>query len=72
MSLAGKNAVVTGGASGIGRGISLRLAHDGANVAILDLNLAGAESVAAEVAALGRKSIARQTDVANRLACRNE
>jgi len=66
MSLAGKNAVVTGGASGIGRGISLRLARDGANVAILDLNRAGAESVAAEIAALGRKSMACQTDVANR------
>jgi NAD(P)-dependent dehydrogenase (short-subunit alcohol dehydrogenase family) len=66
MSLVGRNAVVTGGASGIGRGISLRLARDGANVAILDLNLAGAESVAAEIAALGRKSMACQTDVANR------
>jgi NAD(P)-dependent dehydrogenase (short-subunit alcohol dehydrogenase family) len=66
MSLAGKNAVVTGGASGIGRGISLRLARDGANVAILDLNLTGAESVAAEILALGRESLACQTDVANR------
>ena len=66
MSLAGKNAVVTGGASGIGRGIALRLAREGANVAILDLNSAGAENVAAEIAALGRKSVACQTDVANR------
>jgi NAD(P)-dependent dehydrogenase (short-subunit alcohol dehydrogenase family) len=66
MSLAGKNAVVTGGASGIGRGICLRLAREGANVAILDLNLSGAEVVATEVAALGRKSVACQADVANR------
>jgi NAD(P)-dependent dehydrogenase (short-subunit alcohol dehydrogenase family) len=66
MSLAGKNAVVTGGASGIGRGIALRLAREGANVAILDLNVAGAEKVAGEIAALGRKSIACQTDVAKR------
>jgi 2-hydroxycyclohexanecarboxyl-CoA dehydrogenase len=66
MSLAGKNAVVTGGASGIGRGICLRLAREGANVAILDLNLAGAETVAAEVAGLGRKSVACKADVANR------
>src|SRR5215813_11644016 len=66
MSLAGKNAVVTGGASGIGRGIALRLAREGANVAILDLNLAGAENVAAEIAALGRQSVAYQTDVAKR------
>lgn len=66
MSLAGKNAVVTGGASGIGRGICLRLARAGADVAILDLNLAGAETVAAEVAGLGRKSVACKADVANR------
>ena len=66
MSLSGKNAVVTGGASGIGRGICLRLAREGANVAILDLNLAGAEKVAAEVTALGRKAVACQVDVVNR------
>src|SRR5712691_2364622 len=66
MSLSGKNAVVTGGASGIGRGIALRLAREGANVAILDLNSVSAEKVAAEIAALERKSVACQTDVANR------
>jgi len=66
MSLSGKNAVVTGGASGIGRGICLRLAREGANVAILDLNLAGAEKVAAEITALGRKAVAYQVDVVNR------
>lgn len=66
MSLSGKNAVVTGGASGIGRGIVLRLARDGANVAIFDLNLAGAEKVADEVRALGRKALACQVDVVNR------
>src|SRR6266545_493209 len=66
MSLSGKNAVVTGGASGIGRGICLRLARDGANVAILDLDLAGAEKVAAEIVALGRKALACQVDVVNR------
>lgn len=66
MSLVGKNAMVTGGASGIGRGICLRLAREGANVAILDLNLSGAETVAAEVEALGRKSVACKADVANR------
>jgi len=66
MSLSGRIAVVTGGASGIGRGICLRLAREGANVAILDLNLAGAEKVAAEITALGRKAVACQVDVVNR------
>jgi NAD(P)-dependent dehydrogenase (short-subunit alcohol dehydrogenase family) len=66
MSLSGRNAVVTGGASGIGRGICVRLARDGANVAILDLNLAGTEKVAAEITALGRKAVACQVDVVSR------
>ena len=66
MSLAGKNAIVTGGASGIGRGICLHLARDGANLAILDLDLTGAEKVAAEVVAIGRKAVACQVDVASR------
>src|SRR5881628_3489644 len=66
MSLSGKNAVVTGGASGIGRGICLRLAREGANVAILDLDLPGAEKVAGEVVVLGRKALPCQADVVNR------
>src|SRR2546430_16148675 len=36
MGLSGRNAVVSGGASGIGRAICLRLARDGADVAVLD------------------------------------
>jgi 2-hydroxycyclohexanecarboxyl-CoA dehydrogenase len=63
MSLAGRNAVVTGGASGIGRAIALRLARDGADVAVLDLNRTGAEAVAREIAGLGRRSLAVETDV---------
>lgn len=41
-----RNAIVTGGASGIGRAICLRLASTGTNLAILDLNRAGSEETA--------------------------
>jgi len=51
--LDGRVAVVTGGASGIGRSIVLHLARQGAQVAILDRDDAGAAGVAAEASRLG-------------------
>ena len=54
---------MTGSASGIGQAIALGLAREGANIAVIDINLDGARKVANEVKALGRKSIAIQTDV---------
>jgi NAD(P)-dependent dehydrogenase (short-subunit alcohol dehydrogenase family) len=45
----GRTAIVTGGASGIGRATALRLARDGAAVAVLDRNGDGARAVAAEI-----------------------
>ena len=63
MRLAGKVAIVTGGGSGIGRGIVLALAREGADVAIPDIQVLNAEQVADEVKALGRKSLAMKTDV---------
>jgi len=46
MRLEGRVAAVTGGASGIGEAICMRLAQEGAKVAVLDLNLAGAQLTA--------------------------
>ncbi|MDQ1079757.1 glucose 1-dehydrogenase [Pseudoroseomonas cervicalis] len=60
MRLQGKIALVTGAASGFGEGIVRRFAQEGAKVAVADLNLAGAERVAAE---LGGGAIAIGGDV---------
>jgi NAD(P)-dependent dehydrogenase (short-subunit alcohol dehydrogenase family) len=63
MRLSGKVAVVTGGGSGIGRGIVLAMAREGADVAIPDIQVMNAEKVAQEVQALGRKCLPMRTDV---------
>src|SRR5262245_22454970 len=60
MELADKVAVITGGASGIGRALALRFADDGARVVVADLDLQGAEAVAAETG-----GVALRCDVAN-------
>src|SRR5437867_11107442 len=49
MRLAGKVAIVTGGGSGIGRGIVLAMAREGADIAIPDTQAHNAEKVAEEV-----------------------
>ena len=63
MRLEGKKAIVTGGAAGIGRSISLALADEGADVAIADVQTEKAEAVAAEIREKGRRSVALACDV---------
>ncbi len=64
--LSGKVAVVTGGGSGIGRGMVLAFAGSGMHVAIADVDLASAEKVADEARELGVRALAIATDVARR------
>ena len=51
--LAGKTAIVTGGGRGIGRGIALCLARDGADVAVCDRDTEPAHETAREIEAWG-------------------
>ncbi len=62
MKLEGKVAIVTGGGAGIGQGITLCLAEEGADVVIIDINRETAEKAADEVKGLGRKSLAIVAD----------
>ncbi|ETX09583.1 diacetyl reductase [Marinomonas ushuaiensis DSM 15871] len=65
MSLQGKVALVTGSGQGIGRGIALRLAKDGADIAIVDLNEDKMRKVAHEIEALGRKATIFKADISD-------
>lgn len=66
-SLAGKKALVTGGSRGIGRGVVLALAEQGADVVInFTSNKDKAETVAQEVETKGRKALIIQADVSKR------
>ena len=66
-SLAGRNAVVTGGSRGIGRAIALGLAEAGADVALTYREKrAEADAVAAEIEKLGRRALPLQMDVTDR------
>jgi NAD(P)-dependent dehydrogenase (short-subunit alcohol dehydrogenase family) len=69
MRLAGKAALVTGGGSGIGRGIAIRFAEEGADVAIADLNREAAERVAKEIAHFEGRNIAIEGDVTKKADC---
>ncbi|MAM10203.1 MAG: diacetyl reductase [Rhizobiaceae bacterium] len=66
MSLKGKVALVTGSSQGIGRGIALRLAADGADIALVDIQAEKLAAVKSEVEALGVKATTFEADVSKR------
>ena len=69
--LSGKTAIVTGGASGMGRGVALNFAEEGASVAVLDRNEAGAQEVAQAAAESGGKTIGLACDVGDEAAVKS-
>lgn len=66
MSIEGKVVLITGAGQGIGRAIALRLAKDGAHIAIVDVNDETTNTVADKVKKLGRKATTFKADVTKR------
>ena len=67
----GAVAIVTGGASGFGRGLAAELARRGARVVVADVDLAGARETAEAIAAAGGEAEARALDVTDEAAFRS-
>lgn len=66
MRLLGKKAVVTGSGRGIGRAIALKLAQEGADVMMVDINTEDAQKAAQEIKKLGVRAVALKVDVSKK------
>lgn len=64
-NLAGRVAIVTGAAQGLGRAMVLALAEAGADVMLVDRDEAGARATAARIETLGRRAVAARCDVSD-------
>jgi len=62
-SLTGKVAIITGGASGMGRASAILFAEAGAHVVVADLNVTGGEEIASLATAAGTRAVFQRTDV---------
>ena len=63
--LSGKVAVVSGAAQGLGQATAIALAEHGADVVLVDRNLAGAEATGETIKALGRRVLVTDTNVSD-------
>lgn len=63
--LSGKVAIVTGSAHGIGQAVALRLAQEGADLIVADIDIKSAEQTVQEILALDRRALAHSIDIAN-------
>src|ERR1700728_3543945 len=61
--LEGQVAIVTGAGQGVGRGVALAVANEGAKVAVLGRTLSKCEAVAAEISERGGEAVAERCDV---------
>ena len=71
MRLKGKKAIVTGAGQGIGRSIALKMAQEGADVVIAEMNPDTGAQTAREVETLGRRAMFQAVDVANQKQVQN-
>ncbi len=67
--LSKKVALITGAGQGVGRGIALAMAREGADIAVVELHPETAASTAEELCSLGVRALAIPCDVASRAAC---
>ena len=65
MLLENRVAIVTGGAKGIGKAISLKFAEEGCDVVVNAMHIEGARKVADEIRVMGRESLAIAADVSS-------
>ena len=65
MALEGQAAIVTGAGQGIGKAIATRLAQEGADIGIIDLNGEKAQATSEELRRMGRRAVVSVADVAN-------